>query len=157
MTQTATEDARLALLAMDVDDLAVISANLQDARVAVADLAYLPAEKRFALVGKRFDWIKAAAGGCERAAMGLHFERVLAVARTGLAQEDRERVLNLLAIDYEAIDEPAARVTLVFSDGAAVRLDVECIEAQMMDLGPRFPCGNKPAHPVEVDYSAATV
>lgn len=148
MTQTAPEDARLALLAMDADDLAVMSANLQDTRVAVADLAYLPAEKRFALVGRRFDWIKAAAGGCERAAMGLHFERVLAVSRTGLVQDDRERTLNLLAIEFEAQGEPAGRVTLVFSGGAAVRLDVECIEAQMVDLGPRFPCGAKPAHPV---------
>ena len=149
MTVSDAEGARLALLAMDADDLAVISANLQDAEIAVADLAYLPAEKRFALAGKRFDWIKAAAGGCERAAMGLHFERVMAVARTGLAQEDGARVLNLLAIEFEPVDEPAGRVTLTFSGGTAIRLDVECIEAQMRDLGPRFSCGKTPAHPVE--------
>lgn len=149
MTQNATKDSRLALLALDADDLAVMSANLQDARVAVADLAYLPTEKRFALVGKRFDWIKAAAGGCERAAIGLHFERVLAVARTGLLQADSERVLNLLAIDFAGVDEPAGQVTLTFSGGAAIRLVVECIEAQLRDLGPRFPCDKAPAHPVE--------
>ncbi len=149
MTVSDAEDARLALLAMDADDLAVISANLQDTKIAVADLAYLPAEKRFVLAGKRFDWIKAAVGGCERAAMGLHFERVLAVARTGLAQEDGARVLNLLAIEFEPVDEPAGRVTLTFSGGTAIRLDVECVEAQMRDLGPRFPCEKKPAHPLE--------
>lgn len=149
MTVSDAEDARLALLAMDADDLAVISANLQDTEIAVADLAYLPAEKRFVLAGKRFDWIKAAAGGCERAAMGLHFERVLAVARTGLAQEDGARVLNLLAIEFESVEEPAGRVTLTFSGGTAIRLDVECIEAQMRDLGSRFPCEKKPAHPNE--------
>lgn len=149
MTLSAAADVRLALLAMDADDLAVISANLQDAMIAVADLAYLPAEKRFALVGKRFDWIKAAAGGCERAAMGLHFERVLGVERTGLAQEDGGRVLNLLAIEFEPVDEPAGRVTLTFSGGTAIRLEIECIEAQMRDLGPRFPCDKRPAHPME--------
>ena len=149
MPLSVAEDARLALLAMDVDDLAVISANLQDARIAVADLIYLPAEKRFALAGKRFDWIKAAAGGCERAAMGLHFERVLAVERAALAQEEGERVLNLLAIEFEPVDEPAGRVVLIFSGGTAIRLDVECIEAQMRDLGPRFPCDKTPAHPLE--------
>lgn len=143
-------DACLALLAMDADDLSVISANLQDASVAVADLAYLPAEKRFALVGKRYDWMVAASGGCERAAMGLHFERVLAVARTGLEQEDGGRVLNLLAIEFEPVDEPAGRVTLTFSGGAAIRLDVECVEAQMRDLGPRFNCDKPSPHPLEV-------
>ena len=146
MTAPTAEDVLLALAAMDADDLSVLSANLQDARIAVADLAYLPAEKRFALVGRRFDWIKAAAGGCERAAMGLHFERVLGVARSGLAQDDGERVLNLLAIDFAAAEPPAGQVTLTFSGGAAIRLDVECIEAQMRDLGPRFPCAKAPAH-----------
>ena len=151
MTQSSAEDVRLALIAMDADDLSVVSANLQDARIAVGDLAYLPAEKRFAMVGRRFDWIKAAAGGCERAAMGLHFERVLGVTRTGLAQDDGERVLNLLAIDFQPEGEPAGLVTLTFSGGAAIRLDVECIEAQMRDLGPKFPCDKAPNHPLAGD------
>lgn len=146
MTQSTAEDVRLALVVMDADDLSVLSANLQDARIAVADLAYLPAEKRFALVGRRFDWIKAAAGGCERAAMGLHFERVLGVTRTGLAQDDGERELNLLAIEFQANSEPAGHVTLTFSGGAAIRLEVECLEAQMRDLGPKFPCDKAPEH-----------
>ena len=149
MTQSSADDVRLALVVMDADDLSVLSANLQDARIAVSDVAYLPAEKRFAMVGHRFDWIKAAAGGCERAAMGLHFERVLGVTRVGLQQDDGERVLNLLAIDFAAADVPAGQVTLTFSGGAAIRLDVECIEAQMRDLGPRFPCDKAPAHPLE--------
>ena len=151
MTQTSPEDVRLALVAMDADDLSVLSANLQDARIAVGDLAYLPAEKRFALVGRRFDWIKAATGGCERAAMGLHFERVLGVTRTELTQSDGERLLNLLAVDFAATEVPAGHVTLTFSGGAAIRLDVECIEAQMRDLGPRFPCDKTPTHPVEAE------
>ena len=151
MTQSSAEDVRLALIAMDADDLSVVSANLQDARIAVGDLAYLPAEKRFAMVGRRFDWIKAAAGGCERAAMGLHFERVLGVTRTGLAQDDGERVLNLLAIDFQSESEPAGQITLTFSGGAAIRLDVECIEAQMRDLGPKFPCDKAPKHPLAGD------
>lgn len=154
MTQSAAEDVRLALVVMDADDLSVLSANLQDARVAVGDLAYLPAEKRFALVGQRFDWIKAATGGCERAAMGLHFERVLGVTRTGLAQNDGGRVLNLLAIDYVAAEAPAGNVTLTFSGGTAIRLDVECVEAQMRDLGPRFPCDKAPTHPMEDEVAA---
>ena len=78
---TTTEPANLLrLFALDEEDLAILSANLQDARIEVADLAYLPKEKRFALAGKRFDWVKAAAGGCERCATGLHFERATSSA-----------------------------------------------------------------------------
>ena len=147
---TTTEPANLLrLFALDEEDLAILSANLQDARIEVADLAYLPKEKRFALAGKRFDWVKAAAGGCERCATGLHFERVLGVARSGFEQSEAQRVLNLLSIHFEPTDAPAGRIVLTFSGQAAVRLEVECIEAQMRDLGPRWPCDKQPAHPVE--------
>lgn len=136
----------LALQALDADDLAVISANLQDSHVAAADLAYLPAQKRFVLVGKRFDWMAVANGGCRRCEVGLHFDRVLGAARTGLTAGN-ERVLNLLAIDFAPAEAPAGRIILTFSGGAAIRLDVECVEAQLRDLGRTFPCEKAPAHP----------
>ncbi len=139
----------LRLAAMDSDDLAVLSTHLQDMEVAVGDLAYLPAERRFALVGKRFDWVAAAAGGCERCATGLHFDRVTAVARSGFAQSDGDRQLNLLAIAFTPQQDEAAAgsVTLTFSGGAALRLAVDCLEAQMRDLGDRWPCDRTPLHP----------
>ena len=139
----------LRLAAMDPDDLAVLSAHLQDMEIAVGDLAYLPAERRFALVGKRFDWVAAAAGGCERCAAGLHFDRVTAVARSGFAQGDGDRQLNLLAIAFAAqgVEAAAGAVTLTFSGGAALRLTVDYLEAQMRDLGERWPCDRTPLHP----------
>ena len=139
----------LRLVALDDDDLAILSANLQDALIPIAEIVYLPRELRFVLAGKRFDWIKAAAGGCERCATGLHFERVLGVARTGFLQSEQDRVLNLLAIHFLPTDAPAGYVTLTFSGGAAIRLEVECLEAQMRDLGPRWPCDKQPAHATE--------
>ena len=148
-------DALLRLVALDEEDLAVLSANLQDTQVTVGEIAFFPEQKRFALAGKRFDWVKAAAGGCERCATGLHFERVLGVERTGFEQEDAGRMLNLLAINFEPTDTPAGRVTLTFSGGAALRLDVECLEAQMRDLGERWPCERKPAHPIDDNPAAS--
>lgn len=137
----------LYLLALDEEDLAVLSTNLQDTQVRVADLAFLPAERRFVLAGRRFDWVKAVGGGCERCATGLHFDHVLAVSRSGFDQADGARVLNLLAIDFTPAEEaPAGAVRLVFSGGAAIRLEVECLEAQMRDLGERYPCKETPAH-----------
>jgi glyoxylase-like metal-dependent hydrolase (beta-lactamase superfamily II) len=56
-------------------------------------------------------------------------------------------VLNLLAITFEAQDAPAGTITLHFSDGAAIQLEVECIEAQMKDLGPVWEAVATPGHP----------
>ena len=139
----------LRLLAMDDDDLAILSANLQDTHVAVRDMAYLPEQKRFALAGKRFDWVKAASGGCERCATGLHFDFVLGVSRSGFEQSEADRVLNLLALNFEFTEAPGGTVVLTFSGGAAVRLRVDCLDAQMRDLGERWPCECQPNHPLD--------
>lgn len=139
----------LRLLALDDDDLAILSANLQDMLVAVSDMTYLPQAKRFVLVGRRFDWVKAGSGCIERCETGLHFERVQSVARTGFEQSDSARLLNLLAVAFEPTEAPGGHVTLTFSGGAAIRLAVECLEAQMADLGPRWGCTKRPAHPID--------
>ena len=41
------EAERLKLLALDEEDLAVLSAHVQDAVLKVGDLVYLPKEQRF--------------------------------------------------------------------------------------------------------------
>jgi hypothetical protein len=135
----------LKLIALDTDDLSVISAHLQDAVLKRGDIAYLPAEKRFALALRRFDWEGAAQGQKRRRLSALHFERVTAARSTKIAAGDA--VLSLLAVTFTRSDDPAGQVTLHFSDGAAIRLDVECIEAQMKDLGPIWEAVATPAHP----------
>lgn len=139
----------LHLAAMDDEDLAVISANLQDAIVRVADMTYLPQTKRFVLAAARFDWAAADVGMCERCMTGLHFERVLGVARTGFDQRDGETMLILLGILFEPAEPPGGALVLTFSGGAGVRLNVECIEGQMRDIGPRWRVKCVPDHPLE--------
>lgn len=136
----------LKLIALDADDLSVISAHLQDAVLKRGDIAYLPGEMRFALALRRFDWEGAAQGQKRRRLSALHFERVTAARSTKIAAGDA--VLSLLAVTFAGSDDdPAGQVTLHFSDGAAIRLDVECIEAQMKDLGPIWEAVATPAHP----------
>ncbi len=139
----------LRLIALDEEDLAIISANLQDAVIRVGDMAYLPRSKRFALVAARFDWVCAAGGKNERCQSGLHFERVLKVARSGFDQAATETRLNLLSIAFRPGDPPAGQIELTFSGGAALRLDVECLEAQLRDLGPRWKARAQPGHPLD--------
>lgn len=140
----------LRLIAMDAEDLAVVSANLQDAIVRVGDMAYLPTTRRFAMVAARFDWCASVESGkTERARTGLHFECVTRAAHTGFDCRAPETVLNILTIVFELTDAPAGVVTITFSGGAAVRLDVECLEAQLHDMGERWAARAAPAHPVE--------
>ena len=139
----------LKLLVFDEEDLAVVSANLQDAIVRASDMAFLQGEHRFALVASRFDWLAADEGRCERLQTGMHFERVMNVRTSGFQPGRPEAVLNLLSILFEPHDPPSGEIILMFSGGAAVRLSVECLEAQMRDIGPRWPCTGKPGHPAE--------
>lgn len=136
----------LRLIALDDEDLGVISAHLQDAVLKVRDMAYLPKSKRFALVAARFDWLGIAKGKKERCHAGLHFERVLKAEIAGFDQAQGDTCLNLLSINFVAADEPAGHVILTFSGGAAVKLTVECLEAQMHDLGSRWRAKAQPGH-----------
>lgn len=135
----------LKLVALDTDDLAVVSAHLQDAVAKVGDMTYLKKEKRFAMLVNRFDW----ATGEEVAARrrtGVHFERVLGAHTRGFDLTDRESVLNLLAIEFEPGEAPSGAVTLYFSGDAAIRLKVECLEAALTDLGPPWSVRQRPRH-----------
>lgn len=145
------EDAQnLRLLAVDQEDLSVLSAHMQDALVRVGDMAFVPGAHRFALLAARFDWCACVeAGRCERARTGLHFEYVKHVSRSGFDQHDPEVLLNVLNIAFEEKDSPAGIVEVHFSAGAALRLEVECLEAHMRDLGDRWQAKATPAHPIE--------
>ena len=61
----------------------------------------------------------------------------------------KDQVLNLLAVAFEQTDQPAGVVTLTFSGGAALRLEVECLEAELADLGPAWATECCPAHAVD--------
>lgn len=134
MTEVSTE---LKLIAFDAEDLAVISAHVQDSCVQREEMAYLPAQKRFALAAMRYDWSAAAQGRHERVGAVLRFDRVLKVAQIGLSRRNRDETLNLLAVSFEQTDAPSGIVTIAFFGGAAVRLEVECLEAELRDIGPR--------------------
>jgi hypothetical protein len=139
----------LRLVALDQEDLAIISAHLQDAVVRVGDIAYLPGEQRFAVVGRRFDWESAPQEPPRRRLTGLHFERVTAVRARGIDPSKQDAILELLAITFEERDAPSGTATLFFADGGAIQIDVECIEMQMKDLGPVWEAESRPVHQID--------
>jgi len=142
----------LKLLALDEEDLQVVSSHLQDAVVRVGDMAYVPSRKRFAAVVNRFDWESTAGKSAKeyrRRRTALRFDRVLKAMHKDLRPETPDRVLSLLAIQFEAGEAPGGRITLTFSGDVIIQLEVECLEAELRDLGPSWPTRNKPGHPGE--------
>lgn len=151
----------LKLIALDAEDLEVISAHLQDAVMRVGDMTYLPREHRFALVLNRFNWEQALERtprrrhlSFERRRSGLHFDRVRKVKTRKLDRKARDAVLELLAIRFEENEPPAGLIELVFAGGGTIRLDVECIEAALRDLGASWSTEARPAHTLDEDKPA---
>jgi hypothetical protein len=167
----------LKLVALDKDDIEVVSAHVQDSLVKVADILWRPRDHRFVMALNRFDWMSAvemartdlartdlartdpartdlakadrakAAWAAAHTGTGnlrpeyrrcrtaLRFERVLACKCRNLDQTAKDAHLNLLAVEFTETDSPAGVVSLIFSGGGVIRLDVECLEAELADLG----------------------
>jgi hypothetical protein len=141
----------LKLIAFDAEDLSVIAAHLQDAVLRIEDMAYLKAERRFAVVTNRFDWNHAAQSGGTtdrfvRRRTGVRIERVTGAKIQGLDLTQKDRVLSLLTLTFEDGEPPQGAITLTFAGGGAVRLEVECIEAALTDLGAAWGTQRKPEH-----------
>jgi DUF2948 family protein len=144
----------LKLIALDREGLGVISAHVQNTCVKRADMAWLPQQRRFVVAGMRYDWVGAKTGPEERVASVLRFDRVLKVSHLGLAEIAQDATLNLLAVSFEKTDPPAGIIILAFADGALVRLEVECVEVELRDMGLRVPAEACPGHAL-TDTSAA--
>lgn len=141
----------LKLVAMDKDDIEVMSAHLQDGIVKIADIHWRPNEHRFVVAVGRFDWEAAYGRQPEwrRRLTALRFDRVLSCKCRNVDPQEKDSVLNLLAVEFRETEAPAGVVELIFSGGGAVRLEVECLEAELADLGPVWICTQCPEHAVE--------
>ena len=128
---------QLKLIALDADDLAVISTHVQDARVQTSDIIWRQGEKRLVVGMNRLDWEQTLAGQTtpRRLVAALRFDRVLACKSRNIDLAARDARLDLIGIEFHPGDDPAGSALLLFSGGKALRLDVECLECELTDLG----------------------
>lgn len=138
----------LKLVALDKDDIEVVSTHLQDAILKIGDILWQPRERRLVLALSRFDWVAAndANADLRRRLCALRFDRVTALKRRKIEQAGKDAVLNLLAVEFTESDPPGGIVTLTFSGGPALRLEVECLEAELADLDATWVAGARPQH-----------
>ena len=143
----------LKFVVLDEEDLEIVSTHLQDAVAKVADVHWRPQEKRLVLAVNRFDWEGAQSAKPEyrRRRSALRFERVLSCKCREVNPAGQDGVLNLLALEFAETEAPSGVVTITFSGGAALRLEVECLEAELADLGPSWSTAARPVHAVIED------
>jgi hypothetical protein len=140
-------DNKLKLRAEDEEDLAVVSAFLQDALLPVAEMVYLPEEQRFVLVANRFMWERPPTdkkGRCERTLTGIAFDGVTAVQVRGFERTQSDRILQVLAVR----SAPGA-IIFEFSGADAMRLEVGRILCHLEDIGEPWPTPWRPRHPLD--------
>ena len=141
----------LKLVALDEEDLAIVSAHVQDAVMKVENLDFARGARQFVLTMNRFAWEKATGGkraNDERRQSVLSFARVLGVKASGVDPRKKSDVLELLAVRFLAGEAPAGIVELNFAGNATIRLEVECIEARLTDTGGAWRASSRPQHKV---------
>jgi hypothetical protein len=133
------------LAAQDAEDLTILSARLQDAVAKLGDFAFLAKQRRFAAVVNRLEWEK---GGKTRVRAGLHFDSVLGVKTKDVKLGASAAIVSILAVTFtpKAVDDPAGVVEIVLAGGGAIRLEVECIDAELADMTQPWTARATPDH-----------
>lgn len=138
----------LKLIAMDNEDLQVISACTQDAVVRVGDMGFAKSDRRFALLMNRYAW-EEKSQQAERRRTAMHFDYVMDVTSKGINLSAVDGVLNLLSISFAPGETPAGNIELKFAGGGTIELKVECLEARISDLGASWAARATPGHKLD--------
>jgi hypothetical protein len=133
----------LRLLAQDADDLAIISAAMQDAVAKVGDISYEPKARLLTVAFNRYCW---EAEGGARVRSALQLGGVLKVQARKIRRGPRDAVLEVLAVTFDAGDAPGGLVTISCAGGGDLRAEVECIDAVLADVSQPWPTPRAPVH-----------
>jgi hypothetical protein len=150
-------DRPLRLVAQSAEDLAVVSALTQDAVGRAGEVSWQPRRRRLAILLNRFRWedrprAERESRPYERVRSALIFDGVLTVRARGIDPTDREMPLSLLRIDFGPDEEGlGGQILLALSGGGEVAMEVECIDACLMDLTRPWeaPSRRAPNHPLD--------
>jgi hypothetical protein len=135
--------APLRLLAQDPEDLAIISAAMQDAVAKVGEISYEAKARRLTVAFNRYRW---ETGESERVRSGLQLGGVLKVQTRKIRRGARDAVLEVLAVTFEPGDAPGGTITISCAGGGDLRAVVECVDAVLADVSAPWPTPRTPTH-----------
>ncbi|MFT7310861.1 MAG: hypothetical protein ACI853_001354 [Paracoccaceae bacterium] len=147
-------ESPLYLSALDDSSLKVISALLQDAVFTGSDMRYDPKDRSFALLLNRFRWedrenAQKRRRAYERVRAIVRFADILRVGSQGIDRADKDLVLSLLDIAFEAGEDGTGRIVLTLAGDGAIALEVECLDVTLRDVTRPYAAisGKLPMHP----------
>ncbi|WP_323008913.1 DUF2948 family protein [Paracoccus sp. (in: a-proteobacteria)] len=151
---TDADPAPLALLASDAEDLTVISTLTQDAILPVTEISYDSRHRQLALLVNRFRWEDADLARRD----GRPYERVRAVLlisdvhrvlSDGIDRQDKDLILELLALTWQAGEDGAGRLLLEFAGDGTLAVEAECLNVELRDVTRPYiaPSRRAPQHP----------
>jgi hypothetical protein len=147
---------KLRLRATDAEDLAVIAACLQDARVTVREMLFSPDERRFAAAFVRYrredqsDW--SSCEGLTECPSALVFDGIEGVKYRGLDPAKLDRELGLLTIATAPGKEQLIHVDLIFEGDIHIQLRTDAIDCRLDDFGPVAPSKVTPCDHLSEDW-----
>lgn len=146
-------DTPLKLMALDSEDLTVLSAHVQDAVLKPSTIVYDKGAKTLVVPMNRFAWEAKTSRRLffkrhQRRSSVLRVAGVESVRSQGINRRDDEAVASLLSVTFDPVadDSPEGTIRMTFSGGARLDARVECIEVQITDLGAAWETGAKPRH-----------
>jgi hypothetical protein len=135
--------APLRLLAQDADDLAIISAAMQDAVAKIGDINYEARARLLTIAFNRYCW---ESGGSTRVRSALQLGGVMKVQARKIRRGARDAVLEVLAVTFDEGAAPGGMVTISCAGGGDLRAEVECVDAVLADVSEPWPTPRAPAH-----------
>ena len=143
------------LQAENAEDLAVISALIQDAVGQNGETSWQPRKHRFSLLINRFRWedketAEAQGRPFERVQSTLVIDGALKVGGEGLDPADKAQIFALLALEFAPSEDGAGTLSLVLQGDGAIHLEVECIDVTLTDVSRPYVARAKqvPHHPI---------
>jgi hypothetical protein len=147
-------EAPLHLVAQDAADLGVVAALVQDAVFPITEMRWQKSRRRFALLVNRFRWedreaADRAGRAYERVQSLLVVDDAMAVRTQGIDRADRDTVLSLLDIGWDAGEDGTGRVLLTLAGDGAIAIEVEALDVTLRDVTRPYlaPSGKAPNHP----------
>ncbi len=141
-------DEPLRLRAMDGDDLAVISALLQDGIFSTSDLSWDPNRREFAILINRFRWELPAEDRFERVRSVFLVSDITRLRSGDLGSSRAPPACSLLSAEFEAGEDSTGTLRLMLSGEFEITFDVECLDVRLIDVTRPYGAvsGSKPDH-----------
>lgn len=136
----------LRLLAQDADDLAVISATLQDAVAKIGDIRWDAHGRTLTIACNRFRWEAGGKKDGQRVRSALQLGDVTGVQARNLKRDAKGAVVELLAIAFEPGEAPGGTVMLTFAGGGDLRVGVDCLDVVLADVSEPWATPRRPGH-----------